>query len=32
MTTLLEKMEQERLQGRERLRAEVRRQLREVLP
>ena len=32
MTTLLEKMEQERLQGRERLRAEVRRQLRELLP
>ena len=32
MATLLEKMEQERLQGRERLRAEVRRQLREVLP
>jgi predicted nucleotidyltransferase len=32
MTTLLEKMQQERLQGRERLRAEVRRQLREVLP
>jgi uncharacterized protein len=30
MTTLLQQMEQERLQRRERLRAEVRRQLREV--
>ncbi len=31
MTTLLEKMDQERLQGGERLRTEVRRQLREAL-
>ncbi len=32
MTTLLQEMEQERLQRRERLRAEVRRRLLEVLP
>lgn len=32
MTTLLQEMEQQRLQRRERLRAEVRRELREVLP